>query len=201
MLLRRWKYANLCPVKPLVILLMLMTTFGVAQPLTSGLPLNAECPAFDPYHVSGADRNSRACPMCKYGSRQGLMIWVNNADWDALAPIARRLEAEIRTRGIRQFRVFIVYMNPEGLPIAKLLEESRRKTDTWKLEKTALVCVPSPTDEESAGLFRINSDPRVKNTVMVYSHRRVAYKQINLKQNELDVLMKRCDSVFLRNPL
>ncbi|MBL7850612.1 MAG: hypothetical protein JNN04_06905 [Cyclobacteriaceae bacterium] len=174
---------------------------STAQVLNSGLPIGTECPAFDPHHVSGPDRNSRACPMCKYGSRQGVMIWVNHSDWDALEPIARRLESEIKTRGLRQFRAFIIYMNPAGLPLAQLLEESRKKADAWKLEKTALVCVPSPTDPESAGLFQINPDPRVKNTVMVYSRRKVAHKVINLNAGGLDDLVRTCDEIFLRNPL
>lgn len=172
-----------------------------AQSLNSGLPLNADCPAFDPYHVSGPDRNSRACPMCKYGSRQGVMIWVNSDDWSSLEPMAKSLEAAIKSRGLRNFRAFLVYMNPKRLSLPQVLDESRKKADAWKLEKTALVCIPSPDDAESAALFQINSDPRVKNTVMVYSHRKVAFKKINLKASEMDALLKSCDSVFLRNPL
>lgn len=185
------------------LLLLLAIPFSVAhaQSLTSGLPLNADCPAFDPYHVSGPDRNSRACPMCKYGSRQGVMVWVNSDDWATLEHVARYLETTIKARGLRNFRAFLIYMNPDRRPLPDILEAMRKKADAWKLEKTALVCIPSPDDAESAGLFQINPDPRVKNTVLVYSHRKVAFKKINLKAIEMDALLKSCDSVFLRNPL
>lgn len=185
----------------LIVFVALLPLTTVSQSLSSGLSIGEECPAFDPWHVSGPDKNSTACPMCKYGSRQGVMIWVNDANWKSLTPIMLRLEEEIKARGLRQFRVFIMYMNPEGLSKEKLLETCRDKAKELKLDKLALTCLIGPEDHETAGAFRINPDKAVKNTVMVYSRRRVAHKVINLRPEDLNDLMKTCDEIFTRNPL
>lgn len=187
--------------KSLLFAFLLVTTATRAQPLTSGLEIGEECPAFDPYHVSGPDRNTTACPMCKYGSRQGVMVWVNNSDWTSLDPILQRLEAEVATRGSRQFRVFVMYMNPDKLKKEDLIQHCRDQARRLKLDKLALTCVMSPTDRETAGAFRINPDKDVKNTVLVYSRRRVAYKIINLKPDGLNDLIKACDNYFSSHPL
>jgi len=172
-----------------------------AQDLKSGLDAGDDCPAFDPFHVSGPDRNKEVCPMCKYGQRQGVMIWVNDNDWTSLDPILLRMEAEIKSRGLRQFRVFVMYMNPEGKPKAELIKECRETAMRLKLNDVALTCVPSPTDAESAALFKINPDERIKNTVLVYNRRRVVHKVINLTDTGLNELITNCDKHFASNPL
>lgn len=187
--------------KTILFALLLFATPSFAQTLTSGLDIGDDCPAFDPYHVSGPDRNSTACPMCKYGSRQGVMIWVNDSDWKTLEPILQRLEAEVSVRGLRQFRAFIIYMNPDGLSKAEMIQQCREQGKKLKLDKVALTCVISPTDHESAALFRINPDKAVKNTVLVYSRRKVAYKVINLKPDGMNDLIKACDNYFVSHPL
>ncbi len=140
--------------------------------------------------------------MCKYGARtQGLMIWVNNDDWKSLEPILLRMESELKTRGLRTFRVFVMYMNPNNLSKADLMKETRAKANELNLAKVALTYIPSPTDAETAALYRINPDKAVKNTVIVYNQRKVVYKVINLEATGLNELMKACDEQFLRNPL
>lgn len=187
--------------KSLLFAFLLLSATAGAQTLASGLDVGEECPAFDPYHVSGPDKNSTACPMCKYGSRQGVMIWVNDSDWKYLDPILQRLEAEVSTRGFRQFRAFVIYMNPDKLSKEDMIQHCRDQAKRLKLDKVALTCVISPTDHETAGVFKINPTKEVKNTVLVYSRRRVAYKVINLKPEGLNDLIKTCDSYFAAHPL
>lgn len=185
----------------LALLYLLIIPDLKAQDLSSGLDIGAECPAFDPVHVSGPDKNSTACPMCKYGSRQGVMVWVNDNDWAKLDPILLRLELEIKTRGVRQFRAFVMYMNPEGKSKQALIEECRHQAKRLGLHHLALTCVMSATDHETSALFNINPDKRVKNTVLVYSRRKVVYKVINLEASGLNDLLKSCDRQFAMNPL
>lgn len=185
-----------------LILLFLLSLPAASQNLTSGLDIGANCPAFDPQHVSGPDRNTDTCPMCKYGARsQGVIMWVNNSDWKSLEPILLRFESESKTRGLRNFRVFVVYMNPNGLSKADLVKEAQTKAKELKLDKVALTCVISPTDHESAALYKINPDKAVKNTVLVYSKRKVIYKVINLEAAAFDELIKTCDELYSKSPL
>lgn len=166
------------------------------QSLQSGLPIGTDGPAFDPYHVSGPDKGTRTCPMCKYGSQQGVMIWVNSPDWNALAPIVQRMESEAENRGLRKFRVFVIYMNPEHKALGEVMKESRTFAERLDLQKVAITCIPDPTDAESARLFEINPDKKVRNTVLVYKKRKMVSKTINLEASGLDELIASCDKLF-----
>lgn len=183
-------------------LFCLLAFIGQAQELSSGLPVGSGCPAFDPHHVSGPDNNSTTCPMCKYGSRsQGIMVWVNGSDWKSLEPILTRLENEISTRGLRRFRVFVVYMNPEKKPIGDAMREASDAARRLKLKQVALTVIPSPDDPKSAKLYQLNTDERVKNTVFVYSKRKVVYKTINLTEAGLNDFIRTCDALFAKDPV
>lgn len=67
--------------------------------LKSGLAIGSNCPAFDPLHLSGADVNKKACPMCKYGYGQGIMIWFNHANLERMNGFVKGLEKEMVARG------------------------------------------------------------------------------------------------------
>lgn len=181
---------------------LIFVAFSNAQTLTSGLEIGSGCPAFDPYHVSGPDKNSTTCPMCKYGSRsQGVMVWVNDTDWKSLEPILTRLEDEIGARGLRRFRVFVVYMNPDRKPIGEVMREATDAASRLKLRQVALTVIPGPDDPKSARLYQLNTNDLVKNTVFIYSKRRVVYKTINLTMAGLNDFMRICDEQFAKDPI
>lgn len=157
--------------------------------LQSGLELGDNCPAFDPFHLSGADKGSDACPMCKYGYGQGVMVWFNHTSLDKLRNFALQLEKEMRTKGEKQLRVFLIYMNPTY----KENDESsravlRKKLIQWceeqQLQKVALLWTESPVDE-NCKLYRIN--PKAANTVFVYQKRKVLEKWINIEYTTKNV--------------
>lgn len=174
-------------------LLLLMLSLGgpaFSQVADSGLAIGKDCPAFDPYHMSGPDKGTRACPMCKYGSRQGIMVWVNNDDWTSLSVIAQRLESEIDRRGLKELRAFIIYMNPDQRPMDQVMKTLTDLSRDAKLDKVAVTCIPGPADPKSAKLFQINADKEIKNTVFVYKSRKVFEKFINLDAaRDLDKLL------------
>lgn len=143
----------------------------------SGLAIGADCPAFDPVHVSGPDKGKSACPMCKYGRGQGIMVWWNKAGIDELSSFAKKLEQDILDNGTNKLRVFIMYMNPAGKTVTeinRMLDGFSRKNN---LQNVAITYVPSPTDPETAGLYKIN--PKANNTVFIYNRRKVIAKFIN----------------------
>jgi protocatechuate 3,4-dioxygenase, beta subunit len=152
--------------------------------IESGLAIGANCPAFDPIHLSGADKGKTTCPMCKYGYGQGVMVWFNHANLDQMTDFVEQMETAMEQRGEKKLRVFMVYMNPlykendeEGHRI--LRGKIQRWCEEKYLRKVAMVWIPSPVDEETAGLFNIN--PEAKNTVLVYKKRKVAAKWVNIE--------------------
>jgi protocatechuate 3,4-dioxygenase beta subunit len=155
--------------------------------LTSGLDIGSPCPAFDPIHLSGADKGKKACPMCKYGYGQGIMVWFNHANLDHMADFVKSLEDEMRTRGESKLRVFLVYMNPFHKQNSNAESQIvSRKLKEWcqsqQLEKVAFTWIPSPVDPETAGVYKINPD--AKNTVFVYKSRKVAAKWVNIEYDQ-----------------
>lgn len=159
--------------------------------IQSGLTLGDNCPAFDPLHLSGPDKNKTVCPMCKYGYGQGVMVWVNHKNFDALGSFAKSLDKEIIERGEKNFRVFIVYMNPSYKDNTETsINILQQKIRTWyekqNLQKLAVVWIPSPVDEETAGIYKIN--PQAENTVFVYKRRQIAAKWVNIDYSDISLM-------------
>lgn len=94
--------------------IVLYAQYDIAS-AASGLTIGENCPAFDPLHVWGPDKGSKACPMCKYGSRQGILAWINTDSWENVTRLARALDQQISEKGFNKLRAFIIYMNPDGL--------------------------------------------------------------------------------------
>lgn len=157
--------------------------------LQSGLELGDNCPAFEPIHLSGADKGKDVCPMCKYGYGQGVMVWFNHTNIEKLQKFALQLEQGMRVRGEKQLRVFLIYMNPaykeNDAPSQAVL---RKKLMQWceenQLKKVTLLWTSSPVDE-NCKLYKIN--PKVTNTVFVYQKRKVVEKWINIDYTSDDV--------------
>lgn len=167
--------------------------------LSSGLTLGSNCPAFDPIHLSGADSSKKVCPMCKYEYGQGIMVWFNHANLDQMSEFAKTLESEMKSRGEKNLRVFLVYMNPfhngNNPQAEKILGKKIWKwCDEQGLKRVAMLWIPSPVDPETCGLYKIN--PEAKNTVFVYKKRKVAAKWVNIEyDNEsLKAILKKIDS-------
>jgi protocatechuate 3,4-dioxygenase beta subunit len=160
---------------------------SAANEIKSGLAIGANCPAFDPVHLSGPDKGKSTCPMCKYGYGQGIMVWINHSNLSEMNDFVKRMEKEMIQHGEKKLRVFMVYMNPEykkyeGSDCAAIQEKVRRWCEKQKLDKVAVVWVPSPVDGESSRLFKINAE--AKNTVFIYKKRKVAAKWVNLDYTE-----------------
>jgi protocatechuate 3,4-dioxygenase, beta subunit len=155
--------------------------------LTSGLDIGTPCPAFDPFHLSGADKGKKVCPMCKYGNGKGVMVWFNHANLDHMRDFILTLESEMKNRGEKNLRVFLIYMNPFYKQNSSTEQQIiSKKLKAWceeqHLEKVAFTWIPSPIDEETAGVYQIN--PEAKNTIFVYKSRRVTAKWVNVEYDK-----------------
>jgi hypothetical protein len=112
---------------------------------------------------------------------------MNSDDWTNMATLASSLESEIKKKGLRRIRVFLMYMNPENKTeeeVQNLLEGFSKKNN---LDKVALTYIPNPTDPETAGLYDINPDNKIRNTVIIYRNRGVFDKVINFKSDPASI--------------
>ncbi len=165
----------------------------VATGLQSGLRPGDNCPAFEPLHFSGADKGKRLCPMCKYGFGEGIMIWFNHTNLEQMDAFTIRLENEMQKRGVKSFRVFLVYMHPDKKAAQQTISNW---VDKLLLKNVAVLQVPSPADPGTSGLYEINTE--AKNTVFVYKKRKVAAKWVDIDYSNES--LNRILQLFKTNP-
>ncbi|MEP6584298.1 MAG: hypothetical protein ABJA90_08520 [Ginsengibacter sp.] len=151
---------------------------------SSGLEVGSNCPAFDPLHISGADAGKKVCPMCKYGYGEGIMIWINNSSLSTISSFTLMLENEIQKRGLKNFRVFLVYMKPQSENENAAIKKLISWTSQMNIRNVAVTLVPSSTDKKTAIVYNINPAPDIINTVFIYKKRIVTDKFINIDYNE-----------------
>ena len=149
----------------------------------SGRKVGEEVSAFEPYHVTGVDRGTNTCPVCKYGAEPAAQVWVNGDDTKNVATIAKTLEAAIEKNGLKKFRAFMVFLPAKGeseeATKANLSEIAKENG----LSKIALTFI----DANSKGAieeYHINTAADVRNTVMVYANRTVVANYVNLKADD-----------------
>lgn len=143
----------------------------------SGLAIGTTAPAFDPYHISGKDKGTKACPMCKYGTKtDGLIIWIND-DLKEYEKMLSFLEGQYLTKNPGKWKTFVVFMNPKLEEQKSLKQKLNIYTQNLDLQDVAFTFINSPTDTETAGVYEIN--PKVKNTIFVYKKRIITNKIVN----------------------
>lgn len=151
------------------------------NPLESGVKVGESVSAFEPFHVTGPDKDTNTCPVCKYGATPAAQIWVNGDNLENVGKLAKNLEARISQAGVKRFRTFFVFLDPSMKgQLPKLAEK-------YGLHNVALTYVKG-ADDEATKTYGINTSANVKNTVMVYANREVVANMINLKGDEKGLL-------------
>lgn len=148
--------------------------------IQSGLNIGEDQPSFTPFHAYGPDKGTRTCPVCKYGRYHGIVYFVgDNPNWDEIKKWLKYLDNESVTRE-RYLKAYFVYGNSKKYNEQTRQAELEKIGNELRLHKIALTYVPSFTDTESeANLNKINST--VENTIVVYRHRTIVDKYVNLK--------------------
>lgn len=146
----------------------------------SGLQIGEDNPSFSPFHAFGPDKGTRTCPVCKYGRYHGIVYFVgNNPNWDDIKKWLTFLEQESVTRS-KYLKAYFVYGNENNYSKDTRQKELEKIGIELNLKNLALTFVPSMTDTESeASLNKIN--PNVENTIVIYRHRTIIDKFIDLK--------------------
>jgi protocatechuate 3,4-dioxygenase beta subunit len=149
----------------------------------SGLNIGEDQPSFIPFHAFGPDKGTRACPVCNYGRYHGIVFFVaNNPNWNEIKKWLKFLDDENITRD-KYLKAYFVYGNSNNYNKQERQTELEKIGNELNLKKIALTFVPSFSDTESeANLNKINPD--VENTFVIYRHRTIVDKFINLKPTE-----------------
>ena len=149
----------------------------------SGLQIGEDNPSFTPYHAFGPDKGTRTCPVCQYGRYHGIVYFVgNNPNWEDIKKWLTFLEQESVKRN-KYLKTYFVYGNDKSYNKDSRIKELEKIGKELNLKNIALTFVPSMTDTESeVNLNKI--DPAVQNTFIIFKHRVIIDKFIELKATE-----------------
>ncbi|HSK14190.1 MAG TPA: hypothetical protein VK907_13310, partial [Phnomibacter sp.] len=152
----------------------------LVQQKRSGLSIGEDQPSFIPFHAYGPDKGSTACPVCKYGRYHGVLYFVgDHPRWNEIEAWLSFLEMESIKRQ-QYLKVYFVYGSKKDYSKAARQKHLEELGEKLGLVRTALTFVPSFDDKRTeADLNRIN--PEVENTFIIYKHRRIIDKYIDLK--------------------
>lgn len=154
----------------------------------SGLHIGEDQPSFIPFHAFGPDQGTQICPVCKYGRYHGIIYFVgNNPNWIAIKEWLQFLEQESEKRK-KYLKVYFVYGNSNNYSKPQRQAQLEALGNELHIKNTALTFVPSFSDKETeTDLNKIN--PFVENTFVIYKHRSIVDKYINLPPNDKNFKM------------
>lgn len=146
----------------------------------SGLSIGEDQPSFIPYHAYGPDKGTQTCPVCKYGRYHGIIYFVGNKpDWSEIKEWLKFLEQESVQRQ-KYLKAYFVLGNDEDFRKESRQKELEQIGKELNIKSVALTLVPSFDDTRTeAHLNKIN--PAVENTFIIYKHRSIVEKFIDLK--------------------
>ena len=145
----------------------------------SGRSIGEDQPSFTPFHAFGPDKGSQTCPVCKYGRYHGIVYFVGNRpDWKAVKNRLQFLDGESEERK-NYLKVYFVYANDNGYNKEERQAELEKLGTELHIKHVALTFVPSFYDKETeVHVNKINPD--AANTFIIYKHRRIIDKYIDL---------------------
>lgn len=149
----------------------------------SGLHIGEDQPSFTPFHAYGPDKGTQVCPVCKYGRYHGIIYFVgNHPDWNEIKKWLRFLEQESIKRQ-EYLKVYFVYGNGQSYDREERQKQLEQLGNELNIHKTALTFVPSFSDKKTEVNLN-NIDPGVKNTLIIFRHRNIVDKYIDLMPTE-----------------
>lgn len=159
----------------------------------SGLKPGGTVSAFEPIHVTGPDKGTTTCPVCKYGAEAAAQVWISPKESDDnVVALAKSLDGAIAKNGLTKFRAFFVFL-PSGesdSAMAKKLSAIAAKAGTSKVAFTYL----NGTNKDAIEDYKVNTSSQIRNTIMVYANRAVIANYVNAQATS-ETLAKIQDSV------
>ncbi len=156
--------------------------------IQSGLNIGEDQPSFLPFHAFGPDKGTQTCPVCKYGRYHGIIYFVGkNPDWKEIKTWLQFLEQESEERK-KYLKVYFVYGDEQNYDKSERQRQLEKLGNKLNLKNTALTFVPSFSDKETeVHLNKINL--KVENTFIIYKHRNIVDKYIDLKPTNENFIM------------
>jgi protocatechuate 3,4-dioxygenase, beta subunit len=174
-----------------------LLALGSSGESNSGLKPGEMVTPFAPTHVTGADKGTTTCPVCKYGKTPAVQVWVNGDKPSNIDNIATTLEGAIKMEGPNKVKAFVIFVKPANQSKARFSARLKAMASRDHLENVALLYVDG-NKSEAVEQYKINTSGHVKNTVIVYHDETVNANFVNLSGDEKglmalkNAMMKAC---------
>ena len=156
----------------------------------SGLSIGENLPAIDVTFLTGPDMGKTKCPMCSYGSGQGVFLFWNSKDKENMWALLKKFDAQIEKQGLKKLRVFAVYTNPMKENIMQMQEKLFDRASMEGITNSAIAFVPPSTPAEEVTAYRLNGDASIINTIFIYKQRTVIGKFVNYRGSDISPLLE-----------
>lgn len=146
----------------------LLVTAAPAE-LKSGLQKGEEVAAWNPIHVAGPDKGTRACPVCTYLEKPAVVVFTR--DGGNAAALAEQLEKLVAANERKNLKGFVVVLDAMPEQLAKMAADKR-------LTKIGVCYLDPRTRDKDLQLYKIH--PQAINTIIVYRDYKVTANFVNL---------------------
>ncbi|MBC8063345.1 MAG: hypothetical protein H7Y17_00820, partial [Chlorobia bacterium] len=150
-----------------------------------GLPISADVPSFMPTHITGPNAGAKACPLCVYGNKPQVQIWVRE---------------EVVQTGIKWLQSWDAYCSgPQGEGVQPYLivvpskytglaASTRAILEKTKAKRVFITSVPSWSDAETSAIYGHSNRNRPNVRVYIAVNRRLFWRVDDPKLEEAGVL-------------
>ena len=104
-----------------------------------------------------------------------IQVWINNDDSANVEKLVKTLNDAVIANKAKYLKAFFIFVDPTGKKIEPKLADIAKRTNCNDVALAYL----SPKDS-AVKAYKVNLDPSVKNTVMLYRDRTVTSTKVNL---------------------
>lgn len=145
--------------------------------LKSGLQPGEEVAAWNPVHVAGPDKGTRACPVCTYLEKPAVVIFTR--DGDNATALAEQLEKLVAANEKKSLKGFVIVLDADPDKLAKMAADKR-------IAKIGVCHLDPRTKDKDLQLYKI--DPRALNTILLYRDYKVTANFVNLDAHRFQAI-------------
>jgi hypothetical protein len=116
-----------------------------------------------------------------------VQVWIRNDSMKNVAALAAALEKATKSHANREFKAFIIFQSlPKGVTEEAFTRQVAQIYSQHKLRNTSVSYLGEDRNEALED-YKISSDPKVRNTVLVYKNRRLDTKFVNFTADRAGV--------------
>lgn len=117
-----------------------------------------------------------------------IQVWINNDNPENVEKLVKLLNDSVKANKDARLKAFFIFVTKDT---AKAETDLAALADKAKANDIALAYI-EPTNE-AVDYYKVNLTPEVKNTVMMYRHKVVTAKQVNVIADEKGIESLRKD--------